>query len=98
VLLHRLYVLFVVESADPPRAPVGHHREPTGAWVAQQARNLLMDLGDRAAQVQVLDSRSRQQFTGIFDAVFASKAIRVLRTLVQAPQAKPVVAYCTFSG
>ena len=49
---------------------------PTGAWVTQQARNLLMDLGDRVNGVSVPDPRPRQQFTAAFDAVFAGTDIR----------------------
>jgi putative transposase len=49
VFLRRLYLLVVIEHGRRPVHLAGITAHPTRAWVSQQARSLLMDLGDRAA-------------------------------------------------
>jgi putative transposase len=63
---------------------------PNPAWVAQQARNLLMDLGDHVASFRFVIRDSDTKFTSIFDSMFASEGIRILRTPVRAPQANAI--------
>jgi hypothetical protein len=61
---------------------------PTGAWVAQQARNLVMTLDDREKPVRFLIHDRDSKFSGGCDHVFQSQEITVIRTPVQAPNAK----------
>lgn len=87
VFLKRIYVLFLLELATRQVHVTGMTRHPTGAWVAQQARNLLIDLDQRADSLRFLLRDRDAKFTAAFDTVFTAAGITVIKTPPQTPRA-----------
>ena len=87
ITLKRIYVFFALEVGSRYVHILGATSHPTGAWTTQQARNLLMDLDDRAATFRFLVRDRAGQFTTSFDAVLAGAGIDTVKIPPRCPRA-----------
>jgi putative transposase len=90
VLLRRVYALVVIEHGTRRAHLAGVTANPDGSWTTQAARNLLMDLGQRAASLKFLIRDRAGQFTSSFDAVFTAEGVRIVASPPQAPKANAI--------
>jgi transposase InsO family protein len=87
VTLQRLYCFFVMEVGSRSVHILGVTANPDGPWTVQEIRNLLMDLGDRAADFRFLVRDRAGQFTASFDAALASTGIEAVKIPPRSPRA-----------
>jgi putative transposase len=85
--LQRIYVLFFISLATRRLEFAACTANPDGAWVTQQARNLVMQLGERQPQFRLLVHDRDTKFSRAFDEVFRTEGIDVICTPVRAPNA-----------
>jgi putative transposase len=79
-------VLAVIEHATRRIRILGATPHPTGERTTQQARNLLMDLGEQADRVKFMIRDRGPDFTAASGAVLADAGIRTVRCNVRTPR------------
>ncbi len=76
VWLKRLQVLVFIELETRRVQLAGVTANPNGSWVTQQARNLLLALGEHGQQIRFLLRDRDAKFCRSFDDVFGAEAIQ----------------------
>jgi putative transposase len=87
----RVFVLAVIEHHTRRIRVLGATAHPTTSWVAQAARNLVMDLQDAECRARFLIRDRDGKFPELFDAVLADAGITVVRTGVRVPRMNAIM-------
>jgi putative transposase len=87
----RLHVLAIIEHATRAVRVLGATAHPTEAWVAQAARNLVMDLDDAGRRVKYLIRDRDGKYPAAFDAILADTGITVVLSGVRMPRMNSIM-------
>jgi putative transposase len=84
-------VLAVIEHATRRVRVLGATPHPTASWVAQAAKNLVMDLEDAGSRVRFLTRDRDGKFPALFDAVVGEAGVRIVISGVQMPRMNSIM-------
>jgi putative transposase len=87
----RMYVFAVIEHANRQIRVLGATAHPTASWVAQAAKNLVMDLEDVGCRARYMIRDRDGKFPGLFDAVLADAGIEVVLSGVRMPRMNSII-------
>jgi hypothetical protein len=87
----RLHVLAVIEHASRRIRVLGATAHPTASWVAQAARNLVMDLEDAGCRARFLIRDRDGKFPGLLDAILADAGIETVLSGVRMPRMNSIM-------
>lgn len=87
----RMYVLAVIEHGSRRIRILGATAHPTTAWVAQAAKNLVMDLEDARCRARFLIRDRDGKFPALFDAILADAGIEVVLSGVRMPRMNSIM-------
>jgi putative transposase len=85
--LRRLHVLFFIELGSRRVHLAGCTANPSGMWVAQQARQLAWSFSERPIPIRFLIHDRDSKFLRAFDEVFRNEGVEIIRTPFRAPKA-----------
>jgi len=87
LFLKTVYIFFFIELKTRRVYLAGVTSHPNGSWVAQQARQFTWELQEHKTQFRHLIRDRDSKYTKVFDDVFRSEDINIIRTPVKAPNA-----------
>jgi putative transposase len=87
----RMYVLAIIEHATRRVRILGPTAHPNAAWVAQAARNPVMDLQDAGCRARFLIRDRDGKYPALFDAILADTAIEVVLSGVRMPRMNSIM-------
>ncbi|MCJ7569083.1 MAG: transposase [Anaerolineales bacterium] len=87
IFLKRLYVLFFIELDTRRVHLAGITASPNDFWTTQQARQIIWKLEEKQRTFRFLIHDRDTKLTRLFDNVFCSVGMDIIRTPFRAPQA-----------